>query len=37
MPERITRKEFLPLFEEMRKRFQKPKPPADNKKNAKGG
>ena len=39
IPERITRKEFLPMFEEMRKRFQKPKPkaPADNKKDAKGG
>jgi thiol-disulfide isomerase/thioredoxin len=37
MPDRITRKEFLPLFEEMRKRFQKPKPPAAAKKDAKGG
>jgi len=34
LPERVTRKEFLPVYEEMRKRFQKskPKPPAGDKK-----
>ena len=33
IPERISRQEFMPVYEEMRKRFQKPKPkaPADTK------
>jgi thiol-disulfide isomerase/thioredoxin/mono/diheme cytochrome c family protein len=38
IPERITAKEFLPVYEEMRKRFQKPKakPDGKDKKPAKG-
>jgi peroxiredoxin len=31
IPERITREEFLPMYEEMRKRFQKKEKPAENK------